>query len=397
MKFRRTRRQRFKFLPWLGLFLLCCLLTATTPTLAQTAESPSVDTLREVQKHLDQERAIFSKESDRLTDIEKAAQGYLNNLGNQVQATETQIQDYNFQIELANKQIQEIQEDLAIAEQVFSQKQTATIARLRFLQRQQLSTQGWDILLKSQNFNEFLNRRERLKRVYQADQEILLNLKAAANDIQIQKLAIEQQKNQIALLNQQLLAQKAEYEKQFVVQQQLIERLNSDRLALDAAHAQLVKDSQNIGILIQQKVTAANKARLPGGIIIRGTGQLSYPSDGTITSSFGWRNHPVLGYGRFHAGLDFGASYGSTIRAADRGTVIFSGWYGGYGYAVVIDHGDAIATLYGHASKLHVSEGQTVEKGEAIAAVGSTGLSTGPHLHFEVRQNGEPVDPLSYL
>jgi murein DD-endopeptidase MepM/ murein hydrolase activator NlpD len=148
--------------------------------------------------------------------------------------------------------------------------------------------------------------------------------------------------------------------------------------------------------LIQRQVAAANKAVLPNRGIF-GTGQLMYPSDAEITSSFGWRIHPILGYSRFHSGIDFGADYGSTIRAADRGVVIFAGWYGGYGYAVVINHGEGISTLYGHTSKLYVAEGQTVQPGDAIASVGSTGLSTGPHLHFEVRKDGEPVDPLTYL
>jgi murein DD-endopeptidase MepM/ murein hydrolase activator NlpD len=165
---------------------------------------------------------------------------------------------------------------------------------------------------------------------------------------------------------------------------------------LEAAQEQLLVDSKSIGILIQRQIAAANKARFPNTGVF-GTGQLLYPNDGAITSGFGWRRHPILGYSRFHAGIDFGASYGSTIRAADSGTVIFAGWYGGYGYTVVINHGGSIATLYGHTSKLYVREGQTVQQGEAIAAVGSTGLSTGPHLHFEVRKNGEPVDPASYL
>jgi murein DD-endopeptidase MepM/ murein hydrolase activator NlpD len=107
--------------------------------------------------------------------------------------------------------------------------------------------------------------------------------------------------------------------------------------------------------------------------------------------------HPILGYQRFHSGIDFGADYGTVINAADSGTVIFAGWYGGYGNAVIINHGGSITTLYGHTSELYVAEGQTVQRGQAIAAVGSTGLSTGPHLHFEVRQNGDPVDPAAYL
>jgi len=286
--------------------------------------------------------------------------------------------------------------DLAAAERTYYQKQAATIARLRFLQRQQFGGFGWDILLKSQNLNEFLDRRRRVKLVYQADEQILSSLKAEAEKINQHKSEIERQKNEIALLTQQLLAQKAQFEAQLKAQLQLIERLNTDKQALEAAQEQLLVDSKSIGILIQRQIAAANKARFPNTGVF-GTGQLLYPNDGAITSGFGWRRHPILGYSRFHAGIDFGASYGSTIRAADSGTVIFAGWYGGYGYTVVINHGGSIATLYGHTSKLYVREGQTVQQGEAIAAVGSTGLSTGPHLHFEVRKNGEPVDPMSYL
>ena len=130
---------------------------------------------------------------------------------------------------------------------------------------------------------------------------------------------------------------------------------------------------------------------------MRGTGRFVFPANGSISSGFGNRIHPILGYSRFHAGIDFAASHGSAIRAADSGRVIFSGWYGGYGQTVIIDHGNGISTLYAHASRLLVNEGQNVQQGQSIAAIGSTGLSTGPHLHFEVRQNGNPVNPMAYL
>jgi murein DD-endopeptidase MepM/ murein hydrolase activator NlpD len=107
--------------------------------------------------------------------------------------------------------------------------------------------------------------------------------------------------------------------------------------------------------------------------------------------------HPILGYEKFHGGMDFGAEEGSMIRAAYTGTVIMADWYGGYGNTVILDHGNGITTLYGHTEGVYVTEGQVVEKGEPIALVGSTGLSTGPHLHFEVRQDGEPTDPVAYL
>lgn len=128
-----------------------------------------------------------------------------------------------------------------------------------------------------------------------------------------------------------------------------------------------------------------------------GTGNIQPPTNAPITSTYGWRIHPKLGYRRLHAGIDFGAASGSPVKAADGGVVTFSGWKGGYGNAVIIDHGQGISTLYGHNSQLLVVVGQRINRGDIIALVGSTGLSTGPHIHFEVRENGISVDPAPYL
>lgn len=377
-------------------FFLCLLIVIIfIPSIgaSQTIKLQSTADLKQTQQQIETQQKAISKERDRLNNIEQAAQGYLNLLGKNLQLTEIQIQDYQYQLQLANKYVEELQVDLAKAEQSYSQKQTATIARLRFIQRQHLSIQGLDVLLKSQNLNDLFNRRRRIKLVYQADQTSLKSLKTEATHINQQKKELEQQKNQIALIKQRLLAQKSSFETQISTQATLIQRLNTDRKALETALDQLEKDSKNISLLIQQRIAAANKTILP----YRGTGHLYPPAEGGITSNFGWRYHPILGYKRFHSGLDFGASYGSTIRAAETGRVIFAGWFGGYGNAVIIAHGNGIVTLYCHSSQLYVSEGATVEKGQAIAAVGSTGLSTGPHLHFEVRKDGQPVDPMTYL
>lgn len=117
---------------------------------------------------------------------------------------------------------------------------------------------------------------------------------------------------------------------------------------------------------------------------------------GQITSPFGYRTHPIYGTVIYHSGIDIGLDYGTVIPAADSGTVTYSGWMQGYGYFVMIDHGDGIVTCYGHNQELLVEEGEKVSKGQAISLAGSTGNSTGPHLHFEVRQNGEPIDPTSF-
>lgn len=122
-----------------------------------------------------------------------------------------------------------------------------------------------------------------------------------------------------------------------------------------------------------------------------------WPTSGRISSPFGGRPDPFQFTSKFHSGIDLAAQYGQDITASGSGQVIFAGWYSGYGNAVIIDHGHSITTLYGHCSKLIAKKDQVIKKGDLIAKVGSTGRSTGVHLHFEVRLSGNPVDPLKYL
>jgi murein DD-endopeptidase MepM/ murein hydrolase activator NlpD len=386
---------------WWWLFLICgCIFWMVVILLPVSANS--INTLKQQQQQVQQQRQNVIQEQNRLTNLQNEAQKHLGGLNENLQTTNNYIQDSETKLQQATQILQQLESDLAIAQQDYENRQIATVARLRFLQRSPTS-QGWAVLLQSQNISDFISRRYQLKLVYRADQQILGKLSQQANLLIKQKTEVEGQKNQIALIREQLLAQKADYQTQTQSQTYLVQRLNSDRLALEAAQNQLEQDSQNLTLLIQQKIAeqqaleAARAKTASKNVIIPGTGIFAFPSNAPTSSPFGWRVHPILGYRRFHAGLDFAASYGSTIRAADSGKVIFSGWYGGYGKAVIISHSQGITTLYGHSSELYVSEGQTVQKGQAIAAVGSTGLSTGPHLHFEVRRDGTPVDPANYL
>ncbi len=140
----------------------------------------------------------------------------------------------------------------------------------------------------------------------------------------------------------------------------------------------------------------AGRAAPPSGPEL-GPSEFAWPASGPITDPFGMRMHPVTHQWRMHNGLDIGAPMGATITASAPGKVIYSGWEGGYGNTIIIDHGGNASTLYGHCSQLFVSEGQDVQRGQAIGAVGSTGIATGPHLHFEIRINGVAVDPSSRL
>ncbi|OCQ98401.1 peptidase M23 [Nostoc sp. MBR 210] len=380
-------------------YVLCVGLVLISLSAGYATTSASVDTLRQQQEQINQERQNVIQERDRLTNLQNAAQNRLTGINQNINTTSNQIQDSESRLAQATQRLQKLEADLAVAQRTYEERQVATVARLRYLQRSHAS-QGWAVLMQSQNISDFISRRHQLKLVYQADQKILAKLNVQALQINQQKTDVEQQKNEIALIRQQLLLQKADYQAQAQSQAELLQRLNSDRLALEAAENQLAKDSQNLENLIQEKVAALegrSKTNSRNSVIIRGTGMFAYPSNAPTSSPFGWRVHPILGYRRFHAGLDFAASYGSTIRAADSGTVIFAGWYGGYGRAVIIDHGNGITTLYGHSSELFVSEGQGVQRGQAIAAVGSTGFSTGPHLHFEVRRRGTPINPADFL
>jgi murein DD-endopeptidase MepM/ murein hydrolase activator NlpD len=383
--------QRFfpGFKIWQSLFVGGCLFLLLWSGNTLSVNAQSIEDLRQQQQRLERSRSHMQQQRDRLQKQESTAQKQLQGIQKNIKVTDGQIKTSEAQLKQANTQLQALEKTLTRAEKGFRQKQNATVARLRFLQRQQVD-RGWAVLLQSENISGFLARRYHLKQVYGSDRRMLASLRKQADQIDQQRNQIEQKKNEIALLTQQLYAQKADYQNQAGSQQSLIVRLQGDRRALEVAETQLEKDSQNITVLIQQKLMA-------GRGVGRGSGRMIFPCNAVVTSGFGWRIHPILGYKRFHTGIDFGADYGTPINAADSGSVIFAGWYGGYGNAVVIDHGGSITTLYGHASQLYVSEGQTVKRGQAIAAVGSTGLSTGPHLHFEVRQNGEPTDPAPYL
>jgi len=164
--------------------------------------------------------------------------------------------------------------------------------------------------------------------------------------------------------------------------------LNSARERYEDAVAQLEAESARIQGLIQGSGSTGSG---------RYGGEFFWPTNGPIVSGFGYRTHPVYGTTRFHAGVDIDGACGQAIFAAEKGTVLSAGYNGGYGNATVIDHGGGLSTLYAHQSSIGVSSGQKVGRGQQIGLVGTTGLSTGCHLHFEVRINGEPVDPVPYL
>ncbi len=163
--------------------------------------------------------------------------------------------------------------------------------------------------------------------------------------------------------------------------------ISGDADETERALRELEASSYEIAMLLQASTYTSD---------FNGAGMIA-PVDGSHTSGFGMRRHPIFGGTRMHTGLDYPMPYGTFVHASQAGIVAFAGWKRGYGNTVIINHGNGLGTLYGHNSSLEVSTGDTVSRGQVIAKVGSTGYSTGPHCHFEVRVNGEPVDPVFYI
>ncbi len=386
---------------WLIFWIISGNLTHSQTVNAQSANNQTLEQLRQQRDQIDQQLKTQNETDQRYQKTENQGNQKLRDLSKTIQGTDAWITNTEYQLAQAEGRLDQLEADLERNKQVYEQARMAVVGRLQFMQRQQ-GAQGWALLLQSSNLNDFLDRRYRLKQVYTADRAMLVDLDAHSAEIMAQQEGVEQQKNDIALLRQQLMASRAQYTEQLQQQSVTMTRLRENRGALSAAIKQLDSDSDKVTELILQRVAAANAAeskiaRQEALRAARNSGKMLMPSRGPITSQFGSRFHPVLGYSRFHAGTDFGAEQGSPIQSAETGVVIFAGWYGGYGNAVIVEHGDGLTTLYGHASRLNVREGQTVKRGDVIAAVGTTGLSTGPHLHFEVRRNGEPVDPMAFL
>ena len=277
-----------------------------------------------------------------------------------------------------------------------------------------------DVMFGAEDFGDFLTRMDLLKRVMEQDSALVNAVLDYRNEIQAIGVQLEEDRQVQA--EQAIIAEDAKNIKleKVAEQQALIDMMENDKEIYNRQYDEMMAASNQVAQLIQESRyrAAAEEARrqqeaarqaqtgsyessddgsYQAYIPATNSGAMIWPISGPITSEFGWRNHPIFGGQRFHSGLDIGGDYGLPIHAAQGGVVSHAGWIGGYGNTVMIDHGGGIVTLYGHNESLAVDVGQYVNQGDVIAYCGSTGNSTGPHCHFEVRLDGEPVSPYNYL
>lgn len=248
-----------------------------------------------------------------------------------------------------------------------------------------------DVLLGAQDFGDFVGRMYLLEKVVTSDIDMLREINATVKEIkerterQTRELAETKENQEQIARDQEAMAELKEKRRK------LLEAAEDEELKEETQYNKLIETSERISQMLRE-MEKANPQRFADK-----ADNFIWPACGVITSYAGWRVHPVFGTTKYHSGMDIAVDYNTPIKAANRGSVTYAGWMDGYGYTVMIDHGEGFVTLYAHCNSINCSEGSFVHQGDVVAQSGATGWATGPHLHFEVRVHGDIVDPLKYI
>ena len=360
-----------------------------------------------IERKLDQVRARGDELAQRVAALDRERAS----IEAQVSALNGRIRRLDGRIARARQRLAETQQQLALVSEELDQIRTRLADRKELFQDRVVSaymagpTAAMDTLLSSDDFAELLDRVAYYESALDADSRLIDDIELLEQAVATHKQTIEERKDQIAADKAALERHRAEVAQirdrradALAAQQAAVatkQSLLADVLAKGSKLAdierQLARESARIeSILAQQAVGLTG--RPPGG-----SGQLAWPADGPLTSDYGLRVHPLFGDRRMHTGIDISAGYGAPVWAAGDGVVTYVGTMSGYGNVVIVDHGGGLATTYNHLSAFAVQGGDSVARSQPLGAVGCTGYCTGPHLHFEVRVNGAPVDPLPYL
>lgn len=326
---------------------------------------------------------VQSDLSENLQQVEK--------LDNKIHTSEKQLEEQNSKITDLKDSISEIEEELnTVSEKYYKQKDLFEQRMVAVYEAGE--TQYLDILLKSSNLSDFISSYFIITELAQLDEDLVNELQQKKKTIDLSKQKLENEKEELAIIteNQTRVARTLHNTKK--IRENFIEKLSDQEKELqskiDEINTQYEEVNKQILALAQQGIDTEYIG-----------GELAWPVPGftRITSKYSMRVHPITGQYKLHTGVDIGAPMGADFIAANDGIVTKAGMNAAYGNMVIIDHGGGVSTLYAHGSEILVEVGQSVKRGESVLKVGSTGYSTGPHAHFEVRINGVTTDPLPYI
>lgn len=307
------------------------------------------------------------------------------------QASNT-LQKSKNQYSSLESQLAQMEKDLNASVAEFNKANVDMRKRIRQVYKNQ-RTGMFQLILTSKDLNSLLDVIYFEKIVLKKNYAQILAMRAKSQRIAAMKRNVQAKKIALAQSIQEINSQQRDIKSAIAMNQSMISKYKTDRKTYERAERELARQSASI-----QSMIARNRGR--STVKITSTGFMR-PIGGRITSPFGWRTHPIFNSRTFHSGVDIAGPNHGSIHASNSGKVIYSGWYGGYGKVVILDHGvvngKPTTTLYAHMSSIKVGQGQFVHKGDVVGYEGTTGYSTGPHVHFEVRINGKPNNPLNYI
>ncbi len=348
--------------------------------------SPSLpnkrEELRRVQRKLDSERQRLQQTRRR----ERRMLDQVHRVDRQLDASESRLTRLAGSLRQARMRSEAAAAALARAEIALARRRSLLAGRLRDMHR--YGRAGYlDVVLGAATFPEFIARTRMVNAIVRDDARMIDAYTTDRDRTATLREDLNVEQHRLQVLLQETEERRLQLSGQATAKRSALQAVVRERAAAERAIRDLEDDSRALETLIRSLQSGPTLgARQPLSAFLM-------PLRGAITSRFGLRRHPIFRLRQFHQGVDIAAPRGSPVAAAFPGTVLFTGWYGGYGKLVVVDHGQGLSSLYGHLSAILVKPGQVVARGDVIGRVGSTGYSTGPHLHYEIRQSGRPVNP----
>ena len=379
---------------------LALLLTALDFTGALAVTQADINALQSDADELDAKRKELESQLDSLSDDKAQALKRKELLDQQISNTSAQIANVEAQISEYEELITQTEAELADAEEREEAQYELFCSRVRSMEEQG-TVSYWSVLFKADSFTDLLSRLDFVNEIMNYDQRVIQDLQDLQQEITEKKESLEDSRSESEAAKAKLVSEKSTLDKQRADAVALVNEINANEAeyqsTLDAIDAE--EEAIQARIVELSRQLAAQQAASGQTTSNAALGGYIWPvSSRRITSPFGNRNTGIAGASTNHKGVDIGGVYySSEVHAAKAGTVIVSQYSSSYGNYVVVSHGSGNTTLYAHMSSRSVSVGQWVDQGDVLGITGSTGISSGPHLHFEITENGVRVDPLQYL